>query len=133
MKNKKIKSVIALVTSLTTVLAVSIATFAAWNYNHDTYDVGSTSAQLCVGYQIYVPDEYIGYAEVTTTSPVYASMDGYAVYRQDGVNRRNLFIGSFDDDTYGQVAVRCINQIQEIKCEFTIVSDDGRIVKTLER
>ncbi|MGN0480435.1 MAG: hypothetical protein ACI4EV_02585 [Lachnospiraceae bacterium] len=93
------------------------------------------SGTVEVGYQDYGQgvNDYVGYAEVDASDNVYAQMNGKARYAIAGVNYYQSFNGSFDDDTYRQITIKCLNVINRIECTFKVVSDDGTYLRVLTR
>lgn len=116
---KKMKSMVALMVVLTTMLAVSAVAYGAWQSKKFT--AGSVTGEAEVGYS-----GYTGYAEVSASGNVYADMKGEATYYIMGVETIRNFSGGFDEDTYRQIKVTCPNPITAISCNFKVVSDDGR-------
>lgn len=121
------KLMVKLAVVLTTMLAISVVTFAEWNYNHTkTLYAGSTSIQLCVGYS-----GNVGYAEVNASDCVYASVSGWARNINNAEEDKSYIVGSFDDDTYRQFRATYSDSVNAVECDFTVVSDDGRCERTV--
>lgn len=135
MKKTSKKTIIVLVVALTTMLAMSVATFASWQYSHWNGYAGSTGIQLCVGYDDYEYNytNYVGYAEVSANDNCYASMSGWARYLYNGSYNYSYIVGSMDDNTYRQIRVTGKNYINKISCDFTVIADDGVCRQTLTK
>ena len=99
-------------------LACSSSALAA--YEQSTGTAGTTAITAEVGY-----NGASGYAKVSGSANIDASMSGTANYESaSGLGSKN-YIGSFSQQVYGETTCTCPGSIYLIDCTFQVSSDDG--------